>query len=99
SRNTDTQKKIGFNGMETGKYTYKVSAFAPDPDSGERYFTFNGIVNRSELMDSERQYDILLQGLSDHVHSVTGVRCSPNSFALQSVQQVSAESPIVLIPL
>lgn len=75
--------------METGKYTYHVRAFVPDPHSGDNYFTYDGTVDRSEPIDSGKQYDILLQGLSDHVYKEMGVRCSPSSFSLQSVQQVS----------
>lgn len=74
--------------METRKHTYHIRAFAPDPRSKDNYFTYNGTVDRSVPIDSVKQYDVLLQGLSDHVYSETGVRCSPNSFSLQSVKQI-----------
>ena len=74
--------------MKTEKYTYHVRAFVPDPRGGDNYFTYDGTVDRLVRIDSGDQYDILLQGLSDHVYKEIGVRCSPNSFVLQSVQRV-----------
>lgn len=74
--------------MTTGKHTYHVRAFAPDPRGGDNYFVYNGEVARSDPIDSGDQYDLLMKGLSDHVLTQTGVRCSPQSFALQSVQRV-----------
>ncbi len=68
------------------EYRYQVKAFAPDPRSDDNYFTYNGTVDRSEPINSGEQFDILLQGLSDHVHKQTGVRCPPNSFSLQSIE-------------
>ena len=71
------------------KFTYHVKAITPDPRGGDNYFTYDGTVDRDSPIDSGEQYDILLQGLSDHVFKETGVRCSPNSFSLQSVQAVN----------
>lgn len=75
--------------MKAEKHTYHVRAFVPDPRGGDNYFTYDGTVDRSAPIDSGKEYDVLLQGLSDHVFKQTGVRCSPNSFSLQSVQQVN----------
>lgn len=75
--------------MESAKHTYHVKAFAPDPRGGDNYFTYNGTVDRSQPIDSGDEYDVLLQGLADHVFIETGVRCSPASFSLQSVEKIS----------
>jgi len=75
--------------MKTQTYRYHVLAFAPDPRGGDNYFTYKGTVDRSRPIDSGKEYDTLLQGLSDHVHKETGVRCPPNRFALQSIRQIN----------
>jgi hypothetical protein len=70
-------------------YRYHVKAFAPDPRGGDNYFVYDSTVDRSAPINSGEQYELLMQGLSDHVFKETGVRCPPDSFALQLVQEIS----------
>lgn len=69
-------------------YTYRVRAFAPDPRGGDNYFLYDGTVDRAGPIDSAEQFDILMNGLADHIFAQTGVHCSPQSLALQKVELV-----------
>lgn len=80
--------KSGVAEMDRQPYQYHVKAFAPDPRGGDNYFVYDSTVERSAPIDSGEQYEILMQGLSDHVLKETGVRCSPASFSLQLVQEI-----------
>jgi hypothetical protein len=75
-------------------HLYHVKAFAPNPSKDNDYFTYDGAVKRAERLNSGKEFDNLVQGLSDHVFKQTGVRCSPQSFTIQTILLVDDKLPI-----
>lgn len=73
------------------KFTYWVKAFAPDPSGEDRYFTYDGKVGRNEPLNSNVEFDWLLEGLSDHVLKEKNIYCAPKNFAIQKIELIDNE--------
>lgn len=75
-------------------FTYQIRMYVPDPRGIDKYFTYDGTVDRTAQLDCGREFDALLQGLVDHIYSYHKVRVNPQNIVIQQIELI--DSPEVV---
>lgn len=74
--------------MTSEPVIYLYDAYAPNPKKSDDYFHCSGEVSRTKIIDSGKDFDFFLQGISDHIYKETGTRCMPSSIRLHKLELV-----------
>lgn len=80
------------------KFTYHVQMYVPDPRGVGQYFTYEGTVSRETGLNSGNDFDILLQGLAEHVGDQYQVQINPQDIVIQRIELIPSQR-IELIPI
>jgi hypothetical protein len=74
-------------------FTYHVAMYVPDPRQVGSYFTYDGTVCRETGLHSGVDFDVLLQGLADHIFAQLQVRVKPQSIVIQLIELIPTAAP------